>query len=193
VIVSEARDKWDAIYRDAEGVPGQVSRVVSENLHLLPRRGEALEIASGLGGNAVALAQRGLQTLAWDISGVAMDRLAAYAASRKLPLRCEARDVVANPPPPQSFDVVVAAHFLDRALIPHIIRSLRPSGLILYQSFTQTRVSDRGPSKPEFRFADNELLRLFAGFMVLAYREEGRVGDLDSGFRDEAMIVAQKP
>jgi SAM-dependent methyltransferase len=165
---------------------------VTENRHLLPERGDALEIACGLGGNTVLLAERGLATRAWDISGVAMARLADYARSRGLPLECEARDVVANPPAPGSCDVIVVAHFLDRVLIPHIVRALRPQGLVFYQSFTLERVTDTGPSNPQFRLADNELLALFAGLRVLAYREEGRIGDIGQGFRDEAMIVAQK-
>jgi tellurite methyltransferase len=40
--------------------------------------------------------------------------------------------------------------------------------------------------------AENELLRLFSELRVLAYREEGRVGNMAEGFRNEAMIVAQK-
>lgn len=190
--MNEARKKWDTVYGDG-GVPGRPSRVLVENRHLLPSRGDALEIACGLGGNAVLLAGQGLATRAWDLSGVAMARLADYGRAHGLPLECEARDVVANPPPPLSCDVVVVAHFLDRTLIPHIARALRPGGLVFYQSFTLARVTDTGPSNPDFRLADNELLALFAGLRVLVYREEGRTGDLGQGFRDEALIVAQKP
>jgi SAM-dependent methyltransferase len=190
--MNEARSKWDAVYGGDKGVPGRPSRVLAENQHLLPDRGEALELACGLGGNAVLLAERGLATRAWDISGVAMARLADYARARGLPLECEARDVVANPPAPDACDVIVVAHFLDRSLIPPLIRALRPGGLVFYQSFTLTRVTDTGPSNPEFRLADNELLALFAGLRVLVYREEGRTGDIARGFRDEAMIVARK-
>jgi SAM-dependent methyltransferase len=189
----DPREKWNAIYQEGPELPAKPSRVLTENLHLLPARGEALEIACGLGGNAVLLAEQGLTTTAWDISSVAADRLAEYARSRGLPLRSQARDVVSEPPAAASFDVIIVAHFLDRALIPHIVKALRPAGLVFYQSFTMVRVTETGPSNPDFRLGENELLRLFSGFRVLAYREEGRVGDLGQGFRDEAMIVAQKP
>jgi len=53
-------------------------------------------------------------------------------------------------------------------------------------------LSPAGPSNDVFRLADNELLRLFGALDVLVYREEGLVGDLETGFRDEAMIVARK-
>lgn len=189
----DARVKWDAIYSGKAGEPGAPSRVLAENRHLLPAGGEALELACGLAGNAVLLAGLGLRTRAWDISAVAAERVAAYARQHGLPLESEARDLLQHPPAPESCDVIVVAHFLDRALIPHIIAALRPGGLVFYQTFTRSRVSDAGPGNPEFRLAENELLALFSGLQLLVYREEGRVGDIGQGFRDEAMIVARKP
>jgi hypothetical protein len=53
-------------------------------------------------------------------------------------------------------------------------------------------VSDRGPQREEFRLDDQELLRLFSGLQVLVYREEGRVGDVQQGFRDEAMFIGMR-
>lgn len=190
--MTDAREKWDAIYGEKQQMPAPPSRVLLENRHLLPERGEALEIACGLGGNAVFLAEQGLAMTAWDLSSIAASRLQDYARSRGLPIQCEARDVVQKPPLPGSFDVIAVAHFLDRLVIPQIIAALRPSGLVFYQSFTLSRVTETGPSNPEYRLGDNELLRLFYSLKILVYREEGRVGDLSRGFRDEAMIVAQK-
>ena len=34
---------------------------------------------------------------------------------------------------------------------------------------------------------------MFAPLQVLVYREEGRLGDLTRGFRNEALLVARKP
>jgi len=184
--------KWDTIYSQKSGFPGAQSRVLAENAHLLPRAGEALEIACGLAGNAVLLAERGLVTRAWDISPVAIGQVNEYAQAHDLPLTGEARDVMGHPPSPASCDVVVIAHFLDRALVPHLIRALRRGGLLFYQTFTRTRVTGSGPGNAEFRLADNELLELFSPLRLLVYREEGRVGELDRGLRDEALIVAQK-
>jgi hypothetical protein len=53
-------------------------------------------------------------------------------------------------------------------------------------------VTESGPGNADFRLADGELLALFAALKPLVYREEGRVGALDQGLRDEAMLVAQK-
>lgn len=188
----DIREKWDSKYREAGAEQGVAVEVLTENLHLLPRQGKALELACGLGANALLLSAHGLETHAWDLSAVAIERLKVIAGGRGLRLQGEARDVMQNPPPPDSFDVIVVSYFLDRALIPHIQKALRPDGLLFYQTFTRTRVSDAGPQNPDFRLADNELLQLFSAMRILVYREEGRVGDLQRGLRDEAYIVAQK-
>jgi hypothetical protein len=84
------------------------------------------------------------------------------------------------------------SYFLDRAIIPALIAALRPGGLIFYQTFTNQRVSGRGPQRAEFRLGEQELLQLFSGIKILLYREEGCAGDVQKGLRDEAMLVARK-
>ncbi|MGW8370081.1 MAG: class I SAM-dependent methyltransferase [Gammaproteobacteria bacterium] len=191
--MDETRKKWDTIYAGRGDVVGEPTRVLSENSHLLPARGDALEIACGLAANAAFLARRGLSTLAWDISVVAIERVNRYAAEQGIPLRGEVRDIDAAPPPVASFDVIVVSHFLDRALVPALRAALRPGGLLYYQTFTRTRVHETGPSNQEFRLTENEFLRLFAGMRVLVFREEGLVGDTRAGLRDEALLVAMQP
>lgn len=191
--VSDTQKKWDAIYQKADEGEYDAVRVLRENRHLLPPDGTALELACGMAANALFLTQQGLKTTAWDISQVVIDRLKTSPRSSGLGIAFEARDIVQRPPEAGSFDVIVVSYFLDRSLIPHIKRALKPGGLIFYQTFTQTYVNEGGPGTPEFRLADNELLQLFCDYRVIAYREEGRVGDIRQGYRDEALIVAQKP
>ena len=107
-------------------------------------------------------------------------------------IRAQVRDVEANPPGPGTFDVIVVSYFLERDIIPDLIQALRPGGLIYYQTFTRQRVSDRGPQREESRLDDQELLQLFSGLQVLFYREEGCVGDVQKGFRDEAMFIGRR-
>ncbi len=181
-------ERWDARWTGAE--PGPPARVLTENAHLLPSGGRALDLACGLGSNAVRLAEAGLAVEAWDVSGVAAAATAARLGSRGVARR---RDVVEAPPEPESFDVVVVVRFLDRALAPAIAACLRPGGLLLAQTFTQERVSGRGPGRDAFRLAPGELLTLYPGLEPVVYREEGRLGDLDQGLRDEALLVARRP
>jgi tellurite methyltransferase len=186
-----SKEKWNERYRAATA-DRQASQVLRENLHLLPDNGRALDLACGPGGNAILLAEKGLNVDAWDIADVAIASLQSIAQERQLPIQTEVRDVEANPPGPETYDVIVVSYFLDRDIIPALIQALRPAGLIYYQTFLQQRVSDRGPQREEFRLADQELLQLFSGLQILFYREEGLVGDVQKGFRDEAMLVGRK-
>ncbi|ABI56016.1 class I SAM-dependent methyltransferase [Alkalilimnicola ehrlichii MLHE-1] len=185
------RQGWDQRYRQAE--PGSAAAVLADNLHLLPPRGRALDLACGLGSNAMLLAGAGLETEAWDYSPVALERLMERARRQGLAITPRERDVEQHPPPAVSFDVIVVAHFLHRPTAPDLFRALRPGGVLFYQTWSRARVSDAGPSNPAFRLAEGELLTLFAGLRPLLYREEGDQGDTTQGLRDVACLVARKP
>jgi SAM-dependent methyltransferase len=189
----DLREKWDKRHADADKHPTP-AEVLKRNLHLLPEKGRALDLACGLGGNALTLAGHGLETLAWDISPVAIERLNAFAANEGLAnLSAQVRNVEQLPPSPASFDLIIVSYYLERALIPGLIDALLPGGLIYYQTFTQAAVSNLGPSNPAYRLVDNELLQLFSRLKLRYYREENRLGNLHEGIRDVAMLVAQKP
>ena len=193
------RAKWDQRHGSADVFP-EPPLVLREYAHLLPapgpsqasQRGEALDLACGLGAGALWLARRGFRVGAWDLSPVAIQRLSTSARERRLPVAASVRDLISELPPPERFDRILVAHFLDRELCPAIARALRPGGLLFYQTFSREAASDRGPSNPAYRLGPNELLDLFPGLVVRAYRDEGRLGDLGRGTRDLALLVAQR-
>ena len=184
--------QWDLRHAAAEDI-GTPAPVLQENLHLLPKSGDALDLACGRGANALLLADAGLRVTAWDFSATAIERLTAEVARRGIAnLRPVVRDVVTRPPETGSFDVITVGYFLERDLVPALIHALRPGGLIYYQTFTRIAVTEYGPSNPRYRLADNELLGLFSGLKIRVYREEARLGDLARGCRDVAMLVGEK-
>lgn len=174
--------------------PPPPAEVLARNRHLLPASGRALDLASGRGANALCLARRGgLAVAAWDNSAAALATLAFTARQHALHIACQRRDILRRPPEPASFDVIVVSRFLDRGLMAAIKRALRQHGLIFYQTFTKEKVDDRGPRNPAYLLDKNELLGFFNDWPLLYYREEGRTGDVRRGFRNQAMLVAQKP
>lgn len=186
------QEKWDQIYRSKEDLPCQPALVLSKNHHLLPESGKALDAACGKGANAIFLARQGLQTCAWDISQEALNLLDQVISSDNLKLTLEQRDIVLDPPEVDSFDVIVVCHFLDASIISPLINALREDGLIFYQTFIKDKRDDYGPKNPDYRLDDNELLKLFAPLHIVYYHEEGTIGDLSKGFRNEAMLIAQR-
>lgn len=138
------------------------------------------------------LAEHGLETLAWDISDVAVRRLNDFSFAQSLPLTAEVRDVVSCPPPEGVFDCVVVSRFLDRGIAAPIAASLKPGGVLFFQTFVYEKVTASGPENPEYLLGCNELLRMFCNLRLLVYREEGRVGDTGVGWRDEALLVGMR-
>lgn len=183
---------WESRYRECSSGEAEPCAVLTDYHHLLPASGEALDLACGLGGNALYLARHGLTTSAWDSARTAIDCLAARGRDEGLPLAAEVRDVVARPPLAETFDVVVVSRFLERNLAPALAAALRPGGLLFYQTFTRARVAERGPRNDDFRLADNEFLTLFAGLRIRLYRDEWRAGHVSEGLRDEAQLIAQR-
>ena len=186
------REKWNQRHDEATGT-GEVAQVLLCNAHLLPRRGKALDLACGRGANALWLAGRGLEVHAWDFSAVAIERLQTEADSRGLAVHGEVRDVVAEPPQPECFDLVLVSHFLERDLVEPLTAALKPGGRLFYQTFVQEVNLGRGPGRPQWRLAPNELLRLFAPLRIHYYRENAPLSDDSDPLADLALLVASKP
>lgn len=191
-----ARNKWNKIYATQNLLQRKLEEspalVLQQNAFLLPNTGSALDLACGIGSNAIFLAKSGLNTSAWDISAIAIESLQSYSQENNLGITAEARDVEQQPPAVNSYDVICVSYFLERSLAIDIINALKPNGLLFYQTFIEEKVTDAGPSNPEYRLQENELLTLFSPLHILSYQEHGKVGDIKKGFRDAAMLVAQK-
>jgi 2-polyprenyl-3-methyl-5-hydroxy-6-metoxy-1,4-benzoquinol methylase len=185
-------EKWDRIYRESE--PGQAppAQVLGDNEYLLPKSGIALDLACGLGANAVFLARRGLNVTALDLSRVAIDKLVRYAAVRRLPIEARRQHVDSRSLPEAVYDVIVISRFLDRTLSDAIIAALKPEGLLFYQTYTREKQAGLGPNNPEFLLGVNELPAMFSSLRVVYYRENGFIGDCRLGLRNEARFIGQK-
>ena len=184
--------RWQQKYLNSDG-PGAPAEVLLQNQHLLPTNGRALDLACGLGANALFLAGKGLNCHAWDFSSVALEKLDACAREQQLSIQTKEIDLESEPFPDQRFDLIVVAHYLHRPLCDAICRALNPGGLLFYQTFCQQKTSDQGPGNPRFLLAENELLTLFQALQPVVYREERLIGTVSEGFRDQAMLIAQKP
>ncbi|UOA09870.1 bifunctional 2-polyprenyl-6-hydroxyphenol methylase/3-demethylubiquinol 3-O-methyltransferase UbiG [Methylobacter sp. S3L5C] len=176
--------------------PGQPSykptQILTENDFLLPITGTALDLACGLGANAIFLAQNGLAVTAWDISFVAIEKLTTYAAQQGLNINACQEKIVTNSLTECSFDVIVVSRFLDRTLSDAIIGALKPDGLLFYQTFTREKTSQNPPNNPDYLLGCSELLKLFSPLKVVFYRENALIGQQLRGLRNEAQFVGQK-
>lgn len=167
-------ERWDERYRGELGARTRdPDPFVLEALErLAPAAGRsALDLACGTGRHALALARRGWRTSAWDVSSVALERLAARAAEENLAIATRVVDLTRALPSDAHHDLVLIVDYLDRALFGELWRWIAPGGTVVITTFT---VDHPGPHpSARHRLARGELGRGIAGFSTLLWSESG--------------------
>lgn len=176
------RERWNRRYSrrrsgstsDA-GPPSQW--LLAQGDILDPQRGDrALDVACGLGSNALHLGELGYDVDAVDVSDVAVAALDAAARRHRLPVRARRVDLL-DPEALErdAYAVVVVFSFLERAIFAALSAALRPSGLLVYETFTTGQLAlDWGPSDERRVLRPGELERAFPGLEVLRAHDSRR-------------------
>ena len=133
--------------------------------------GPALDVACGTGRHAVAIGRTGRRVEAIDRDVTRCRALAVRARLERLPIEVVCADLDDFPLAAVRYAVVVNTLFLVRALVPPLVRALRPGGLLLFETFTVAQLATGHPRNPAFALEPGELPRLARGLEVLAYRE----------------------
>ena len=118
--------------RHACGAP---SPWVARFLSLLPPGGEVLDLACGAGRHAALLAAGGHPVLAVDRDIGQLGALAAAPYVRALAADLEGP--AGWPLGGRRFPGVVVTNYLHRPLLPAIVASVAPGGLLLYETFAR--------------------------------------------------------
>ncbi|MGQ0667248.1 MAG: dihydroneopterin aldolase [Nitrospiraceae bacterium] len=171
-----------------------------QQLHRLPPKGKALDVAAGNGRHSLFLAAEGYQVDAVDRDAQALAHLSATARTLKL-TAVTTRTIDLEQPAPyepdlgnETYDVIVVFFYLHRSLFPYLIEALKPGGVLLYETFTiDNYFHHKHPKRWEFCLAHNELLRLTSALHVLHYDEGPHVEGPASGQAYTAQLVAHKP
>ena len=180
------KEKWDAKYAVPEYITSKKPCVwLKDNADLLAGRGAALDIASGEGRNAVFAAERGYETLAIDVSATGLDKARSLACEKNVTIETRVVDLDDWKFKQNAFELVLCFNFLERRIFSGIKSTLKPGGLIFYETFTIDYLKYSN-FKREWVLEHNELLEIFSGFHILRYREVDRD---ETAF---ASLVAQK-
>jgi 2-polyprenyl-3-methyl-5-hydroxy-6-metoxy-1,4-benzoquinol methylase len=140
--------------------------------------GRALDLACGLGHNAIWLAQQNWTVDAVDVSAVGLslaDQRAETLGCRAI--RWIAADLDDFSPASATYDLVAVFRFLDRQRVPRlIVETLRPGGILVYETFLRAQMTREGNQLHSISFTleSGELPKLFPELTVLAYEEVER-------------------
>jgi SAM-dependent methyltransferase len=92
------------------------------------------------------------------------------------------------PLPERTFDAVIVTNYLWRPLMPQILASIAPEGVLIYETFAAGNETVGKPSRPDFLLHPGELLSHCQGLRIVAYED----GFLDQPVRFVQRIVAVK-
>ena len=143
--------------------------------HLVTERGVVLDVACGQGRNARWFYERNHPVALVDRAQAAIESIAIPAQA------CEAvvADIENGPWPfaGRQFAAVIVTNYLWRPLMPTLLDSLAPSGVLIYETFTQGNETVGKPSRPDFLLRTGELLELCRDLRVVAFED---------GFQEDA-------
>lgn len=149
--------------------------------HLAPAGAPVLDVACGMGRHLRWFAARG-----HPVTGVDSSPQAAQAAAAVGEALCADMENAPWPLAGREFGAVVVTHYLWRALLPTIVASVAPGGVLLYETFASGNETVGKPSRPDFLLQPGELLRTCTGLRVVAYED----GYLDAPERFVQRIAA---
>ena len=157
---------------------------ISRFAHLVQPQGQVLDIACGLGRHMRLFHAQNHRVVGIDQSQAAIDAVANLGQAIQADIE--------NGPwplPGQQFDAVVVTNYLWRPLWPQILDSVKPGGLLLYETFAQGNEAFGKPSRADFLLAPGELLEVCEGWTIVAYEH----GQLRQPERVVQRIAAIKP
>ncbi|MCA9249309.1 MAG: class I SAM-dependent methyltransferase [Planctomycetales bacterium] len=183
----EDRQKWDARYRQQPNPESGPAEVLTANADLIPRAGNALDVAGGSGRNALWLARRGLNASLVDISAEGLAIARQRAEKEQLDLQFVVADLEHESLPAGPWRLVVQTCFLQRELFPSLIQALEPAGMLVVAQPTR-RNRERWTAPPEkYLLDEGELIQLAGPLEIVhfdeAWRENGRY---------EAWLIARR-
>ena len=157
---------------------------ISRFAHLVQPQGQVLDIACGLGRHMRLFHAQNHRVVGIDQAHAAIDAVANLGQAIQADIE--------NGPwplPGQQFDAVVVTNYLWRPLWSQILDSVKPGGLLLYETFAQGNEAFGKPSRADFLLAPGELLKVCEGWSVVAYEH----GQLRQPERMVQRIAAIKP
>ena len=190
-------EKWEQKYKGGEYTPNDSpSALLVDWIPRIPK-GKALDVACGMGRNALFLAQQGFAVDAVDISSAGLAIARQKALETGLTVNWIQADLDTFGLPSQTYDFIIDNFYLNRPLTPKIIEALTPEGILIFEHHVLPRrdtachvSTPRAPMNPELKLKPGELKALFRSLEILHY-EEGPVLK-DGGPVELAQLVARK-
>jgi SAM-dependent methyltransferase len=156
--------------------------------HLVPHGSHVLDVACGSGRHLQWFANRKYAVTGIDRDLNDAQHLSAIATLVLADIENQAWPLMKDGAP-HLFEAVVVTNYLWRPLLPTLIASLAPGGVLLYETFAVGNETLGKPSRPDFLLKPGELLEVCKDLHVIAYEH----GVLQNPPRFVQRIAAVRP
>jgi SAM-dependent methyltransferase len=136
---------------------------------LIRKGGTVLDVACGRGRHARYLAGLGHEVTAVERDAEALESLRAIP--RIHAVHADLEDGNPWPFTGKQFAGIVVTNYLHRPLFAHLLASLAPGGVLIYETFALGNERYGKPSNPEFLLRPGELLQAFGSMDVQGFEE----------------------
>jgi len=168
--------------------------LLQEFIHLFTSekmRGPVLDLACGDCSNGILVAAHDQDVVCYDKSRESLE--AARECASKAGVRITVREVDlevegADPLPAEAFGGILVFRYLHRPLIPCIRKALRPSGILIYETYTLEQRRFGKPMNADHLLKPGELMSWFLDWEIIHSFE----GILENPARAMSQLVCRK-
>lgn len=152
---NQSKEKWNKKYRErltdfTEPKPN--ARLINLSAQLYG--GKALDLACGLGGNSLFLAEQGYEVDATDISETAIEYVRKVAEKKRVKVNAfvnDLTDIESLPFKKDAYDAVLITYYLDRQLFPYVKGLLKEGGLFFMETYCDSPIVEGGKVSERFQ------------------------------------------
>jgi len=179
---------WNQRYSsDPSNWLGPPRQLLQDYANILPSGGLAFEAAMGMGNDLPLLLEKKYQVLGVDRSEVAVK----YVHLHFPPVWTVLADLARFRLPDSTFDLICNFYYLERDLCRQYYRSLKPGGILLFETLADVMLTIKPDISPERLLKPGELTVLFSDLYIIHY-SEGWIESDHGGRKAVASLVGRK-
>ncbi|MBE0691178.1 MAG: class I SAM-dependent methyltransferase [Anaerolineae bacterium] len=176
------RSRWDTIYSQRQEAiypePDPLLLLYTPPV-MLDEQPRALDLAGGLGQNALWLAEQGYTVDLMDLSRVALMRAREEMIARDLRrVNVFQVDLEQVRLQPETYDLICVFRFLSASVMPQVRAAVKPGGRVIYETFNTGRLKHGPHMNREYLLREGDLLGYFGDWRIVHHAEMSTVSQV---------------
>ena len=130
------------------------------------KHGYVLDLSCGKGRHSIFLSNSGYNVLSVDIDRNKLDCFNGSLIKKKV---IDVENINNWPLEKKKFNAIIVTNFLNRAIFPSIINSIKKEGYLIYETFSEGHEKIGRPTNPKYILKPRELMHLTSKMQLLTY------------------------